>query len=150
MSANSTQVGGSHYQVLKGLQHWDLVDDYKIGYLEAGAVKYLTRWRQKDGLKDLRKALHFIRKLYEKRSGMSFEQQVTRMPNVPFRVITEYAKNNGCDRDSEKAITLVLTWTSTGTIYLVQCMLSRMIIDEEALEANTDGSGPASSYVNQG
>lgn len=63
MSANNMQIGGSHYQ--SGYQHWDLIEEHGIGYLEAAASKYVTRWRRKDGRKDLEKALHYTDKLIE-------------------------------------------------------------------------------------
>jgi uncharacterized protein DUF3310 len=61
--ANSMQVGGNHYA--SALQHWDVVEDNGIGYLEGCASKYVSRWRKKNGLQDLEKALHFTMKLIE-------------------------------------------------------------------------------------
>lgn len=61
--ANSMQVGGDHYG--KKLQHWDVVEDNGIGYLEGYASKYIARWRKKNGLQDLEKALHITEKLIE-------------------------------------------------------------------------------------
>lgn len=62
-SANDYQVGGNHYQT--GIQHWDYVLANEIPYLEAMAIKYLTRWRKKGGYDDVRKAQHFLQKLFE-------------------------------------------------------------------------------------
>ena len=61
--ANDMQVGGSHYAA--AYQHWDLVEDWGVGYLEGCATKYLTRWRKKNGVQDLEKALHYATKLLE-------------------------------------------------------------------------------------
>ena len=36
-----------------------------LGYLEGTAIKYLTRFRKKNGVEDLKKAIHFIEKLIE-------------------------------------------------------------------------------------
>jgi hypothetical protein len=67
-SANDTQVGGSHYQ--KGdRQHWDEADDFDVPYLEGVASKYPLRWREKGGLEDLRKTLHYIDKIAESDDG---------------------------------------------------------------------------------
>jgi len=143
MSANSTQVGGAHYKVFAGRQHWDLVDDFNVGYLEAGATKYVTRWRSKDGLKDLRKAVHFLQKLYEKRAFMSFQEQTARMPQVPKIAIDEYLSDNRCGPSESKIISFILTWQSTGTIDLARKLLVELIELEE-------GSNPSSSYVDQG
>jgi hypothetical protein len=62
-NANTRQVGGSHYQ--KPIQHWDFVIANGIPYLEAQIMKYVFRWREKNGLQDLEKARHFLDKLIE-------------------------------------------------------------------------------------
>ena len=63
-SANSIQHGGNHYK-----QHtyetWDVIADWGLGYFDGNAVKYLSRWRHKNGVEDLRKARHYIDKLIE-------------------------------------------------------------------------------------
>jgi len=63
-SANSIQHGGNHYK-----QHtyetWDVIADWGLGYFDGNAVKYLSRWRHKGGVEDLRKARHYIDKLIE-------------------------------------------------------------------------------------
>lgn len=61
--ANSMQIGGDHYA--SEFQHWDLIEMSGIGYLEAAATKYVSRWRQKGGVQDLRKAVHYTQKLME-------------------------------------------------------------------------------------
>ena len=63
MSANEKQVGGEHYK--SPIQHWDYVLANNIPYMEAQIIKYLTRWRKKNGLQDLEKAQHFLTKLIE-------------------------------------------------------------------------------------
>lgn len=66
MSANDRQVGGTHYQV-KGttLQHWDLVHLFQWDYFTAQIIKYLMRWKLKNGVQDLEKARHFLDKYIE-------------------------------------------------------------------------------------
>lgn len=64
-SVNSYQVGGQHYARGGEFQHWDWVEKNGMGYLEACATKYVTRWRRKNGLQDLEKALHYVAKLRE-------------------------------------------------------------------------------------
>jgi hypothetical protein len=61
--ANDVQFGGSHYQT--PIQPWDYIIANEIGYLEGTAIKYLSRWKRKNGLEDLYKARHFIEKLIE-------------------------------------------------------------------------------------
>ena len=62
-SANDVQVGGKHYRT--AIQHWDYVIANDIPYLEAQIIKYVSRWRSKNGMEDLKKALHFLNKLIE-------------------------------------------------------------------------------------
>ncbi len=64
MSANDIQHGGDHYKRLP-IQPWDYIDANDIPYLEGCAIKYITRWRSKGGVDDLRKAIHFIEKRIE-------------------------------------------------------------------------------------
>lgn len=52
-----------HYT--QGIECWDYIISHKMNYLEGNIVKYITRWRHKDGLKDLKKAQAFLEKLIE-------------------------------------------------------------------------------------
>ena len=61
--ANKTQVGGDHYK--SDYAHWDLVQRLSLDYLIGCATKYVTRWRKKNGLEDLKKALHYLNKRSE-------------------------------------------------------------------------------------
>lgn len=62
--ANDTQVGGLHYR--SPVQHWDFATThFGPGYLRGQVTKYLCRWRKKNGVQDLEKAAHFLRKLIE-------------------------------------------------------------------------------------
>lgn len=64
MSANETQVGGSHYKG-KTIQPWDYIAANDIGYFEGNIIKYVSRWRDKGGVDDLKKARHYLDKLIE-------------------------------------------------------------------------------------
>lgn len=64
MAANDKQEGGAHYKGAP-IEHWDFVLMHNIPYLEAQVIKYMMRWRKKNGVEDLRKARHFVEKLIE-------------------------------------------------------------------------------------
>jgi hypothetical protein len=64
MSANDTQVGGNHY-AKQEIQTWDYIAANEIGYFEGNVIKYVSRWKQKGGIEDLRKAQHYLSKLIE-------------------------------------------------------------------------------------
>lgn len=59
---NTQQVGGTHYRTK--FQHWDFTLTVLQGrYLEGCITKYISRWRKKNGLEDLKKSAHYLRKL---------------------------------------------------------------------------------------
>jgi hypothetical protein len=64
MSANDTQVGGNHYKK-QAIEPWDYIASNGLGFFEGNIVKYVTRWRDKAGLEDLKKAQHYLAKLIE-------------------------------------------------------------------------------------
>lgn len=63
-AANVKQVGGKHYKQFKH-QPWDVVLDWQLGYLDGTALKYIARWKDKNGIEDVKKAIHFLEKLVE-------------------------------------------------------------------------------------
>ena len=63
-SANEVQHGGDHYKKMT-IEPWDYIEANGIGFLDGSAIKYLTRWKDKNGIQDLKKARHFIDKLIE-------------------------------------------------------------------------------------
>ena len=60
---NDRQVGGDHYK--SATQHWDLAIEHKWDYLQGQVIKYMMRWKKKNGLQDLEKAQHFLEKYIE-------------------------------------------------------------------------------------
>lgn len=64
MSALDVQVGGSHYRDMN-IQPVEYIHANSIGFIEGCVIKYVSRWRTKGGLDDLRKAQHFIDLLIE-------------------------------------------------------------------------------------
>ncbi|BCB27022.1 hypothetical protein SKTS_19080 [Sulfurimicrobium lacus] len=64
MSALETQEGGSHYKDLK-IQPIEFIHANGIPFAEGSVIKYVTRWRNKNGVADLKKARHFIDLLIE-------------------------------------------------------------------------------------
>ncbi len=62
--ADDMQVGGNHYKD-KAIQPWDYIIANDLGYLEGNVVKYVSRWKNKNGIEDLKKAQHYLAKLLE-------------------------------------------------------------------------------------
>ena len=84
-TVNQRQVGGTHYKT--EYEHWDLAIFLDMGPMEYAASKHVTRWRKKDGLKDLQKATHYIDKLVE-----SYEIYDLHRPYLRDRVREEIEK----------------------------------------------------------
>lgn len=54
MSVLENQVGGDHYRN-KAIQPIQYIMANKLTFCEGNIVKYITRWREKGGVEDLRK-----------------------------------------------------------------------------------------------
>jgi hypothetical protein len=63
--ANERQEGGDHYRRIPGEQHWDRAVRLGFDFFQYMITKYVERCWQKNGLEDLRKALHFTQKYIE-------------------------------------------------------------------------------------
>src|SRR5699024_4328781 len=63
-SALAQQTGGNHYKTL-AIQPVEYIHKNGLGFIEGSVIKYVTRWRSKNGIEDLRKARHFIDLLIE-------------------------------------------------------------------------------------
>lgn len=64
MSALDVQVAGDHYKK-QAIQPVQYIHANGIGFFEGNVIKYVTRWRDKGGIKDLEKAKHYIEMLIE-------------------------------------------------------------------------------------
>lgn len=63
-SADSYQVGGTHYQ--SAIQPWDIIDAWEMDFYEGNALKYLLRYRFKGKpLEDLEKLEHYVKRMKE-------------------------------------------------------------------------------------
>lgn len=62
-NANTKQVGGDHYR--SKYQVWDWITDMLMPFLPASIIKYVYRWRGKNGLEDIQKAHHYLQKYIE-------------------------------------------------------------------------------------
>jgi hypothetical protein len=51
-----------HYKRL-AIEPWDYVAANDLGYFEGSVIKYVSRWREKNGIEDLKKAQAFLDRL---------------------------------------------------------------------------------------
>lgn len=64
MSALDEQIGGDHYKDCP-IQPVDYIHANGLGFCEGCVIKYVTRYKQKNGIEDLKKARHYIDLLIE-------------------------------------------------------------------------------------
>ena len=56
------QVNGSHYKKYK-IQPTEFCIKNNIPFAEGCVIKYVCRWRDKNGIEDLKKAIHYLEML---------------------------------------------------------------------------------------
>lgn len=149
-SVDKIQHGGTHYKAGGPLQHWNMVPANGLGYMEACITKYVTRWRKKGGLEDLKKSLHFLDKLIEQaQAGIACPVQ-THTNNTPIHGraaqligLTEYADANQLNGWETIVCGLVFVWVRSGDVN--KLLEARAIVAAQVDKA----SEPGSAYVNQ-
>ena len=65
--ALARQEGGGHYKAMK-IQPFEYIHANSIPFAEGSVIKYVSRWRAKNGVEDLKKARHFLDLLIEAES----------------------------------------------------------------------------------
>lgn len=53
------QIGGNHYQKM-AIQPTEFIHKNNLSFLQGNVIKYISRYKQKNGLQDLQKAKHYI------------------------------------------------------------------------------------------
>tara|TARA_R110000744_G_scaffold55643_1_gene117532 strand:+ start:236 stop:436 length:201 start_codon:yes stop_codon:yes gene_type:complete len=60
--AKNKQIGGTHYFDMK-IEPLEYIDANVLGFAEGNIVKYVSRYKTKNGLEDLKKARFYINHL---------------------------------------------------------------------------------------
>jgi hypothetical protein len=63
-SSLEKQEGGSHY-VKCAIQPIEYIHANRLGFIEGNVVKYITRWKDKNGIQDLKKIIHYCELLID-------------------------------------------------------------------------------------
>jgi hypothetical protein len=61
-SKPSDQIGGTHYSS-KAIQPIEYINANQLNYHQGNVIKYITRYKDKNGIEDLRKAIWYIEDL---------------------------------------------------------------------------------------
>jgi hypothetical protein len=68
MSALDKQMGGTHYKKMK-IQPIQFIIENEIDYIPGNVIKYVCRYKEKNGIQDLKKAIHYLEILIEHETG---------------------------------------------------------------------------------
>lgn len=64
MKTLETQIGGNHYKDMN-IQPLEFIMANNLPYCEANIIKYICRYKSKNGIQDLNKARHYLDILIE-------------------------------------------------------------------------------------
>ena len=114
MSALNTQIAGNHYKQFK-IQPIEFITKNNIGFIEGNVIKYICRYKHKNGLQDLKKIKHYIDLLIE----LEYPQEE---PKETALVIPEPGETDAINDPSKLSLT-VGEQTQTNAL-LTLCSLS--------------------------
>lgn len=136
------QVGGKHYEA--EYQHWDWVVDTQMGYLEGCASKYVSRWRKKNGLEDLKKARTYVQKITEVHKEKGYQNpsigDFRETKNVEWITLTQkFNRIAGLDHMESEFNMLMVAWFDEDDL---RAAIASLDILEERYSAAQAGRYP--------
>lgn len=157
MSNDIKQVGGTHYE--SDYQHWSWVSDINLGYLEGCATKYIARWRGKNGVQDVEKAITYLKKaqtgfrtkskfdnepLYINRSFLLDRNRV----NQALKLTRRFCDINKIESYEATFMETVASWQNDGDLSIAIGFAQR-ILEDAKLAAEGQGSGAGSGATHK-
>ena len=147
MDVNEQQIGGAHYKNTK-YQHRDFVILALEGrYLEGNITKYVTRWRRKNGLEDLRKAVHYLDKLIKEYTYGRVSPLFVGWRNAQHSPRV-FCDANQLTLEERMVVTTIAHWGGVDDLERARTILGGMVVTAEAAVA-AEGE-PGRGYVMQG
>ena len=101
-SALDEQVGGDHYKKL-GIQPVELIRDINANFFQGNVIKYVTRYKDKNGIKDLEKAKHYLELIEE----LHPNNNSSKITSYGIDKVNDYIYANKIDTDAAKIIRIV-------------------------------------------
>ena len=74
LNSLAVQVGGNHYKQFK-IQPIEFILANNLGYIEGNIVKYICRYKFKNGVEDLKKIKHYVDLLLQDIKITEFEKE---------------------------------------------------------------------------
>lgn len=118
MSSLDQQVGGNHY---KGLTYQPVAfsTDTKMNFIQGSIVKYVSRFKNKNGLEDLDKAKHFAK------LGISLNPQNFVNRSRVKELAEDYCLKNGFSKEVENIVYSVLVQDWIGTVLNIGRLIAK-------------------------
>ena len=66
---NEDKINKPKHYTQGNIDVWDFIVDKKLDFLEGNIIKYVVRWKNKNGIEDLKKAQAYLNKLIEETSN---------------------------------------------------------------------------------
>lgn len=107
---NDRQVGGTHYR--SEYQHWDWVVDHNIPYLIGCCTKYILRWRDKNGIEDIDKALHYVEKYID--SGMVNAFDRAKFRSHDYQLTRDFISANKIEEEEADLLWKIMALVNDG------------------------------------
>ena len=146
MRASDRQVGGTHYKpkIDNGVEHWTYCIRSETPNLEYAASKYVTRWRNKNGVQDLEKAIHYLEKRIE-----SVNLHIGTMKGGIYLPLMfgEFISSAECTIEEAAILYLIMHWTRVSE--LQTAIADIRILIQQAQEEEAQATEPGPGYVNQ-
>ena len=126
-TALDRQVGGGHYKDLK-IQPIEYCHANNIPFTEGCIIKYATRWRDKGGIDDLRKIIHFAELLIELELS---DDDLKATPPPPWLSVEQFEKSGYQGRcwllyKTRPVICIytgeLYTFGSSNGVYMTECI----------------------------
>jgi len=125
VNAFDTQIGGTHYSKYK-IQPTEFLITNRIKFAEGNAIKYILRHEDKEGIKDILKAIHYIAMIVEtiypdekeiqKRIAFVLEEKSMEVPeqSTPLGVFGHERPMPVCDLRPKEAVERDASRASSG------------------------------------
>ena len=121
-SPNDYQVGGTHYK--SDYEEWDFnLDVYDGCFFLGNANKYITRWKKKDWVRDLEKALHYLEKAKENYTTGRMKIPLRKTPECQSALVAHYVRANSIGLHEETIIRYLVAGSIIPAIALLKSLI---------------------------
>tara|TARA_R110000772_G_scaffold48089_4_gene109898 strand:+ start:78846 stop:79247 length:402 start_codon:yes stop_codon:yes gene_type:complete len=133
LKARNYQVGGNHYSKMR-IQPFEFTAANDLGGIEHTIVKYVSRWREKGGVDDIRKSRHSLEFLIESAPGLVAIRE-SRAPFDPAITADQYCTANELGPLEAEVVRRIYFWAHNRQVSgLYRCgeHLDRLIAEVTA------------------